>query len=116
MSKESLARAQALDRAGLIAVPNKVFDAMRRREITSAQFTILTMLFAWAEPTTGVARAVSLPRLCGILKEPDIRKVRRQMNFLKKAGWFTTNYRAGTRRPYHVTVPDSLSIAGDEQL
>jgi hypothetical protein len=95
-------------------VPSEVFDAYESGDISLRLFTILVVLYHLADfgadsPLgAGVVRAMSAERTLHYLHEPitdsSVRNMQRELRRLRDAGWFTSDYKDGSKRPYNIEL------------
>jgi hypothetical protein len=107
--------------ASTFRIPDAGYEALICGDLSSLQFMILVLLYRRANWKTGVVRAISADQVIRDLGETglipsavsfDARKqiVQRAMKAMRLAGWFTSDYKAGSRRPYYITLTNYLSL------
>jgi hypothetical protein len=95
-------------------VPSVVFDAFESGDISLRLFNILVALYHLAEfgadspRGAGVVRSTSAERTLRYLQEPttksSVRNMQRDQRRLLDAGWFTWDYKDGSKRPYNIEL------------
>jgi hypothetical protein len=103
--------------------PNWVYEGLLRGDLTPDQFTILILLYYWANRSAGYrVDSYRAERICLAMgldaKESNLLRFRRALNDLVKRSVVRSDYQAGSKRPYHVwltspEVPVSLCKACD---
>ena len=102
-----------------VRLPEELYDALREDRINFHMFTVMTLLHRWANWHTGVVRTCSAERLHAALggeANPDdvasIRTIQRALQGCHEAGWVTSGYRKGSRKPYSVTISNFIPAKG----
>jgi hypothetical protein len=95
-------------------VPSQVFKAYESGDISLRLFNILVVLYhladfgADAPLGPGVVRSMSAERVLRYLHEPitksSVRNMQRELRRLLDAGWFTWDYKNGSKRPYNLKL------------
>jgi hypothetical protein len=95
-------------------VPSEVFDAYESGDITPRLFNLLVVLYHFADFGAdsplgpGVVRSMAAERTLRYLQEPitksSVRKMQRELRRLRDAGWFTWDYKDGSKRPYNIEL------------
>jgi hypothetical protein len=103
-------------------LPQPVFDALKRGDITPLQFNILAMLHGKADRYTGIVASWSAEEFLFLMGNPDLpqpRTVRRAMQELREMGWYSHDYVKGRKRPYNVILNNFAAFravqAGDQE-
>src|SRR5271156_840916 len=104
-----------------VRVPESLYDALWRGEITPVMFNIMCLLHRWANWHTGVVRTCSSERLATAMgadsfdgtpdQIPSIRTIQRSMQGLCEAGWFISGYHKGSKKPYSVEICNYIPVA-----
>ena len=109
-------------------VPYALFDAHDEGQLTPIMFVIMIWLYRWADWKTGTIRNCSAERLHRTLTEgrdkrlsgnenlPSLRTIQRALQGLVEAGWLTSDYIRGSKRPYCVRITNYVCVAdGDAE-
>jgi hypothetical protein len=106
--------------------PGVAYEALTNGDLSALQFVILVLLYRRANWKTGVVRSISAEQVIRDLGDtglipaaptPNARKqiVQRAMKAMRLAGWFTSDYKTGSKRPYDITLTSYLSLCTAER-
>lgn len=94
--------------SGVAVVPYTLFDAYERGRINQTQFTVLCLLYRWADHKSGVVRDFSAERVLRFMHRhidnAALKAMRQEIAKLRDMGWFDNDYQRGSKRPYNVFI------------
>jgi len=107
--------------------PAAAYEALRDGDLSLLQYTILGTLYYRANWKTGVVRSISADQVIRDLGETGLlptdsvmdsrrRLIQRAMKAMRMAGWFTSDYKEGSKRPYNIQLTNYLSLSVPESV